>query len=447
MKFIIFLLLIITINCYCQNKPDHKDSVKGVNPVEADSIHHVIDEPDGIIRIDTLVFNKSKESDYLIKSLKNNYGVWFNKKKWSCLRGIEGEKVAVEYKFNLIGQNASGMILSEKTEMPIDNLIDAVLQYAEKAAPDTRIIRNESRRINGNRVRFIQMEGTINGTRFVYLGYYYSDKNGSIQFVTFTSKNLLKQNKSEMEALLNGFVLNEAATESRATPHKGYEKEIIINENSVIHYNKEINEAVPRQIVQLMTKNGFINPDLATEIFLDIENNTYKLKFVKEDSILNFKDVVIGFNVLELKLNTNLKFDKEIVVEFTNEDLTKPIQLPRNAIDKKTAEEIFRLKVYHIDDYHTIQYNQAMPLSEVKKIGEGVRRLKNYFPEKNKIDLIFLNKGSFYTIKMFVQKKYWDTPAILERSRSIVRYFKDSGVQKKINLMLVDFMTFEQISI
>jgi len=53
------------------------------------------------------------------------------------------------------------------------------------------------------------MEGTIKGIQFDYLSYYYSDTNGSIQFITYTSKNLLKHYQGEMEALLNGFILKE----------------------------------------------------------------------------------------------------------------------------------------------------------------------------------------------------------------------------------------------
>ena len=55
-RYFIFLFLIITIDCYSQNKPVIKDSVKEVNPVKVDSINHVIDEPYGIIKIVTLVF-------------------------------------------------------------------------------------------------------------------------------------------------------------------------------------------------------------------------------------------------------------------------------------------------------------------------------------------------------------------------------------------------------
>jgi hypothetical protein len=291
------------------------------------------------------------------------------------------------------------------------------------------------------------MEGTIQGIKFVYLGYYYSDKHGSIQFITYTSKNLLKDYRADMETLLNGFVLCDTNREVQANPGKDFEKKITINANTVLHYKKDIDEAVPKQIAEFMTKNGYISPKLTTEIYLDIENNTYKLKFVKDESVLNYKEVVFSFNVLELKLNSNLKLDKEIVIEFTSEDLNDSFALPHGSdIVNETVKEIFKLKIYHIDDFHTIEYNETMPLSELKKIGDAVKRLKYDFPQR-KMDMIFLNNGSDYTLKFFVLKEYWNSPSETERCKRIIKYFKDCGIRKKINLNFIDHQTYEETKI
>lgn len=446
MKYFIFLFLIISMDCTCQVKAVIKETGKEVNLFNDGTWKYVMDEPLEIVKTDTLVANRSKESDKLIKSSKLNYGVWVNKKKWAVEKNKEGNEQ--EFTFNLIGQDAYGMIVAERIEFPMDNLVNIAVQNAEKAAPDIKIIRDESKRVNGKLVRFLQMEGTVQGIKLVYLNYYFSNKNGSIQFVTYTAKNLLKQYRDEMETLLNGFVVNDSIDEVVANPQNNFEKKVTINKNAVLHYSKDIDEAIPNKIAQFMTDNDFINPELSTEIYLNIEDSVYKLKFVKDESILNYKETILGFNVLELKLNANLKLKNAIVIEFTSDDLTNTFALPREAdIMPESAKEIFKLKIFHVNKFHSIQYNEAMPISEVKVIGEAVKRLKFDFPENVKINLIFVKNGPVYTIKFFVVKKYWNTQSLADKSKRIVKYFKDSGIRKKINIKFVDFMTYEEKSI
>ena len=52
----------------------------------------------------------------------------------------------------------------------------------------------------------MQMDGTIQGIKFTYYGYYFSSPNGTIQLLTYTSSNLLNEYKKEFEDFLNGFV-------------------------------------------------------------------------------------------------------------------------------------------------------------------------------------------------------------------------------------------------
>ena len=52
----------------------------------------------------------------------------------------------------------------------------------------------------------MQMNGTIQGIKFTYFGYYYSNESGSIQFITYISQNLFEQSKEQMEKFLNGIV-------------------------------------------------------------------------------------------------------------------------------------------------------------------------------------------------------------------------------------------------
>ena len=81
------------------------------------------------------------------------------------------------------------------------------LENAKKAAPDARIVKEEYRVVNGNKVIYLEMEGTIQGIKFKYLGYYYSGRSGSTQYLTYTGANLVGEYKKDIERFLNGFTV------------------------------------------------------------------------------------------------------------------------------------------------------------------------------------------------------------------------------------------------
>lgn len=212
MRYFIFLfalLLIFNLKSYSQTKAVITESGKQVELFDDGTWKYVFDDPSGSIKIDTIILTKPKLSDFLLKSTKLKYGVWVNKTKWDFSKNEKVGGTPTEYNFRLKNEDAYGVIIAEKVEIPIDNLLDIAFQNAQSASSDIQLVKKECRKVNGKYIYFMQMEGTMKGIKFVYLGYYYSDSNGSIQFLTYTSQNLMKQYKKEMEALLNGFVIIE----------------------------------------------------------------------------------------------------------------------------------------------------------------------------------------------------------------------------------------------
>jgi hypothetical protein len=49
----------------------------------------------------------------------------------------------------------------------------------------------------------MEMLGTIQGVKFKYLGYYYSDDSGSTQYLTYTGANLVEKYQTDIENFLN----------------------------------------------------------------------------------------------------------------------------------------------------------------------------------------------------------------------------------------------------
>lgn len=152
----------------------------------------------------SISFKKDNTSTFLLKSNKFNVGFWLNPKLWSFKKATEASEA--EYKLILKSGDIYGMIITEKVEIPLETLKSIALENGKTAAPDLKIVKEEYRVVNGNKILLLQMTGTIKGIKFSYYGYYYSNKNGTVQFITYSSKSLLDSNKTKIESLLNGLV-------------------------------------------------------------------------------------------------------------------------------------------------------------------------------------------------------------------------------------------------
>lgn len=158
------------------------------------------------IRTNPTASKKGVNSTFQVKSKKVDLGIWINPKTWEFEKAAEGG--AAEYMFQKKGEDVYAMLITERTTIPLVNLRDIAIQNAKEAAPDIVISDEEYRNVNGLDVLMLRMSGTIQGIEFTYFGYYYSNESGTTQFVTYTGVNLFETYKSDMEALLNGMVIN-----------------------------------------------------------------------------------------------------------------------------------------------------------------------------------------------------------------------------------------------
>jgi len=159
-----------------------------------------------VIPINEKEFLKDKQSTFLVKSKNLNIGIWINPKSWSFTKGTEND--AFEFQFQKKGGDLYAVLISEKMQIPIETLKDIAIENAKGVAPDIKVIKEEYRSVNGIQVLMMQMSGTIQGMRFTYYGYYYSNSNGTIQLLTYTGENLFPNYLNDIEEFLNGLVEN-----------------------------------------------------------------------------------------------------------------------------------------------------------------------------------------------------------------------------------------------
>ncbi|SFS31984.1 hypothetical protein SAMN04488006_0627 [Lutibacter maritimus] len=149
-------------------------------------------------------FEKDENSTFLLKSTKFNVGFWLNPKIWSFKKSTDNPDS--EYELQLKGGDLYGIIISEKVHIPLETMKSIALENGKSVAPDLKIVKEEYRTVNGFKVLLLQMNGTMQGIKVSYYSYYFSNTNGTVQFVTYTSQNLIDSYSSEIEKLLNGFV-------------------------------------------------------------------------------------------------------------------------------------------------------------------------------------------------------------------------------------------------
>ncbi len=150
------------------------------------------------------IFERGEKSTFLLKSSNLDVGIYLNPKKWSFKKATNNPEA--EYELQLKDGDLYGMVITEKVEIPLKTLKSIALENGKAAAPDLRIVKEEYRTVNGLKVLLLQMNGTMQGIKFSYYGYYYSNTDGTIQLVTYTAQNLLDSYRPDIEELLNGLV-------------------------------------------------------------------------------------------------------------------------------------------------------------------------------------------------------------------------------------------------
>ncbi|MDB4903839.1 MAG: hypothetical protein JWQ63_3120 [Mucilaginibacter sp.] len=166
------------------NKKNHADSIK-INPVK---------------------FSKSTSSTFLAKSNTVNIGVFIDPDKWTLKTHNENESNP-EYRFSLKSGDGYAMLETEKTPIGLDVMRNIALINAQKAAIDAKITTQEYRIVNNKKILFLEMSGTIQGIKFKYMGYYFSNEKGTTQLLSYTTEAMYNEANKELETFLNGLVV------------------------------------------------------------------------------------------------------------------------------------------------------------------------------------------------------------------------------------------------
>jgi hypothetical protein len=164
----------------------------------------LISKKDTEIEMNNKKFKKNRRSTFTVKSKKANIGICINPKKWSYSKSKNNP--AVEYQFKRKEEDLYAMLITEKAEIPLETLKKAAIINAKNSSKDLKVIHEEYRIVNGIKVIMLEMNATVQGMKFTYIGYYYSNEKGSYQLLTYSSLKLIETYRKDIEVFLNGLI-------------------------------------------------------------------------------------------------------------------------------------------------------------------------------------------------------------------------------------------------
>jgi len=150
---------------------------------------------------------KAATAKSVYKAQHGGFSIWYDDSKW-ILAPKADEEGRIE--FRLKRGDGYAVAIIEELGMPSSTLKEIALENAKSAAPDTRIVFEETRTVNGKEVLCMKMEGSVKGIPFRYYGYYYGGKAGSIQLLTFTGTQIFSKYEQDFLEFLNGHQIDES---------------------------------------------------------------------------------------------------------------------------------------------------------------------------------------------------------------------------------------------
>lgn len=148
-----------------------------------------------------LAHNKGALAKKLFKPERGSFGIWYDESKWREKRSTEPDDKA---HFSFLAGDAYVMVIAEELAIPLVTLRNLAVANAKEAAPDAKVTKEEKRLVNGTEILMMKIEGTVQGIPFVYYGYYYGGKQGTIQIVGFTGQNVFAKYEAEFTKFLDG---------------------------------------------------------------------------------------------------------------------------------------------------------------------------------------------------------------------------------------------------
>lgn len=275
------------------------------------------------------------------------------------------------------------------------------------------------------------------------LSYVLVDKLQGDEINTFLSNGGQKKGVGEPILYATLIVLIGAGGVKLFTPRAtsyGYNNSIKITKSIKIYFKGNLNKATCDSIGQVINNSGFIGSYEKVDLFLNDEKKHYKLRFVLQDvGILRDTFAMASYHSFENYLNDSIDFlEKDIKIGFTDRSLKGKYTFPKmNFKENSTFRVKSNLLRYRINSNQTVYYNESMPMTDIKSLEQSINTLHGYFPKWKDLEVIFINNGDDYTLKLFAYKPHMLSNDTYNRLKDTHHYIQ-GDIETNINLVLID---------
>lgn len=167
-----------------------------------------------------LASNSVATQELLVKPAKSTvtgrygtYSIEYDPSTWVLKSKVSNADA--EYEFSHDNGDAYAMLIYERIQIPLNVLEAAAIENLKSAASDVKVISRETIQLGNQPILSMQCEATVMTVPVVYHTYLSSSEQGTLQFVTFTSKDLFDEYRNDCNALLCG--LNLASSETQTS--------------------------------------------------------------------------------------------------------------------------------------------------------------------------------------------------------------------------------------
>ncbi len=201
MRLTTFLLLLLTLLlAACSQSSLNAPNTTSLEAFTKDGRSVVLHENGTWQYQEAVPASYSSSTEQIFNSEKGFFKFEYNPQIW---RVVDTSNEAAE--FMLVHRNGEGyvMVITERIGVPLNILKRIAVRNARQAASDVQVIFREKRLVNGAPVLAMDMQGRIQGIVFRYHSYYWSGRDGSLQFITFTSQSLFEKYQEDFDTVLN----------------------------------------------------------------------------------------------------------------------------------------------------------------------------------------------------------------------------------------------------
>lgn len=157
-----------------------------------------------------LEFHKASEATQTLNSELGFFSVHYNPEEW---KRVPPGTINADAEFALLAKKGDAycLVISEEIAIGTKNILDIALNNMKNNTGSALKVRSARWiEVNGKKMIEAKMSTRAQGIDLIFHSYFYSgEKEGTIQFTTWTGESIYSKHEDKIKNLLNGLIIHE----------------------------------------------------------------------------------------------------------------------------------------------------------------------------------------------------------------------------------------------